>query len=40
MGLQKMSLLLEAISMPALIIKPGLILVMHTDDLGGYTMSN
>ena len=35
----KMSLLLEAKSMPALIIKPGLILT-HTDDLGWYITSN
>ena len=34
-GRPKMSLLLEAKSMPALIIKPMLILVKHTDDLGG-----
>ena len=33
-GPPKMSLLLEAKSMPALIIKPRLILVAHTDDLG------
>ena len=33
-GLPKMSLLLEAKSMPALIIKPRLILVAHRDDLG------
>ena len=32
--LPKMSLLLEAKSMPVLIIKPRLILVLHTDDLG------
>ena len=35
----KMSLLLEVESMPALIIKPGLILVTHTDDLGWYITS-
>ena len=40
MGPAKISLLLEAKSMPALIIKPRLILVMHTDDLGWYTTSN
>ena len=33
-GPPKMSLLLEAKSMPALIIKPRLILAAHTDDLG------
>ena len=33
-GPPKMSLLLEAKSMPALIIKPRLILVAHQDDLG------
>ena len=37
---QKMSLLLEAKSMPALIIKPRFILVPHTDDLGCYITSN
>ena len=36
----KMSLLLEAKSMPALLIKPRLILVTHTDDLGWDIMSN
>ena len=36
----KMSLLLAAKSMPALIIKPRLILVTHTDDLGWYVTSN
>ena len=36
----KMSLLLEAKSMPALIIKPRLIIVTHTDDLGWYITSN
>ena len=40
MGPPKMSLLLEAKSMPALFIKPRFILVMHTDDLGWYIMSN
>ena len=39
-GPPKMSLLLEAKSMPALIIKPGLILVTHPDDLGWYILSN
>ena len=39
-GPPKMSLLLEAKSMPALIIKPRLILVMHMDDLGWYITSN
>ena len=39
-GLPKMSLLLEAKSMPALIIKPRFILVTHTDDLGRYITSN
>ena len=39
-GPPKMSLLLEAKSMPALIIKPRFILVMHTDDLGWYITSN
>ena len=38
-GAPKMSLLLEAKSMPALIIKPSLILVVHTDDLGWYITS-
>ena len=33
-GLSKVSLMLEAKSIPALIIKPRLILVAHTDDLG------
>ena len=37
---QKMSLLLEAKSMPALIIKPRFIHVMHTDDLDWYKTSN
>ena len=36
----KMSFLLEAKSMPALIIKLMLILVSHTDDLGWYKTSN
>ena len=40
MGPPKMSLLLEAKSMPALIIKPGFILVMHTDDIRWCTTSN
>ena len=39
-GPPKMSLLLEAKSMPALIIKPRFILVTHTDDLGWYLTSN
>ena len=39
-GPLKMSLLLEAKSMPALIIKPRLILVAHTDDLGWNKTSN
>ena len=39
-GSRKMSLLLEVESMSALIIEPRLILVMHTDDLGGYITSN
>ena len=39
-GPPKMSLLLEAKSMPALIIKPRFILVTHTDDLGWYITSN
>ena len=39
-GPPKMSLLLEAKSMPALIIKPRLIPVLHTDDLGSYMTSN
>ena len=33
-GPPKMSLLLKAKIMPALIIKPKLILVVHTDELG------
>ena len=39
-GPSKMSLPLEAKNMPALIIKPRLILVTHTDDLGWYITSN
>ena len=39
-GPPKMSLLLEAKSMPVLIIKPWFILVKHTDDLGWYITSN
>ena len=39
-GLPKMSLLLEAKSTPAMIIKPRLILVTHTDDLCCYITSN
>ena len=39
-GPPKMSILLEAKSMPALIIKPRLILVTHTDDLSWYKSSN
>ena len=39
-GPTKMSLLLEAKSMPALIIKPRFILVTYTDDLGWYITSN
>ena len=39
-GPPKMSLLLEAKNMPALIIKPKLILLTHTDNLGWYTTSN
>ena len=39
-GPPKMSLLLEAKSMTALIIKPRFILVSHTDDLGWYITSN
>ena len=39
-GLPKMSLLLADKSMPALIIKPRLTLVTHTDDLGWYITSN
>ena len=40
MGPPKMSLLLETKSISALIIKPRLILVKHTDDLGWYITSN
>ena len=39
-GPPKMSLLLEVKSMPAMISKPRLILVSHTDDLGRYITSN
>ena len=39
-GPPKMSLLLEVESTSALIIESRLILVMHTDDLGGYITSN
>ena len=39
-GPPNMSLLLEAKNMPALIIKPKLILVTHTDDLGWYITTN
>ena len=39
-GPPKMSLLLEAKSMPALIIKPRFILVTRADDLGWYITSN
>ena len=39
-GLPKMSLLLGAKSMPALIIKPRLILAAHRDDLGWNKTSN
>ena len=39
-GPPNMSLLLEAQTLPALIIKPTLILVTHTDDLGWYITSN
>ena len=39
-GPTKMSLLLEAKSMPALISKPRFIFVTHTDDLGWYITSN
>ena len=38
-GPPKMSLLLEAKSIPALIIKLRLTLVVQTDDLGWYIMS-
>ena len=40
MGPPKMSLQLEAKSMPALIIKPRLILVMHTDGISWNITSN
>ena len=40
MGPPKMGLLLEVESTFALIIEPRLILVMYTDDLGGYITSN
>ena len=39
-GPPKMSLLLEVEITSALIIEPRLILVTHTDDLGGYITSN
>ena len=39
-GPPKMSLLLEVESASALIIEPSLILVTHTNDLGGYITSN
>ena len=39
-GPPRISLLLEAKSMPALIIKSRFILVTHTDDLGWYITSN
>ena len=39
-GLPKMSLVFEAKSKPVFIIKPILIHVMHTDDLGCYMTSN
>ena len=39
MGPLKMSLLLEVKTTSALIIEPRLILVTHTDDLGGYITS-
>ena len=39
-GPPKMSLLLQVESTSALIIDPRLILVTHTDDLGGYITSN
>ena len=39
-GPKKMSLVLVVKSMPALIIKPRLILVSHTDDLGWHITSN
>ena len=40
MGPPKMSLLLEVESMSALIIEPRLILVTHTDDLGGWARAD
>ena len=39
-GPPKMSLLLEAKSIPALIIKPRLIVVAHKEDLGWFITSN
>ena len=39
-GSPKMGLLLQVESTSALIIEPRLILVTHTDDLGGYITSN
>ena len=39
-GSPKISLMLEAKSMPSLIIKPRLILVTYTHDLGWFIMSN
>ena len=39
-GPPMMSLMLEPKSMPAIISKPRLILVSHTDDLGWYITSN
>ena len=39
-GPPKMNLLLEEQSLPALIVKPRLTLVTHTDDLGLYITSN
>ena len=39
MGPPKTSLLLDAKSMPALIMNPRLILFTHVDDLGWYIMS-
>ena len=39
-GPPKMSLLLEVESTSALIVKPRLIVVTYTDDLGGYITSN
>ena len=40
MGSKKVRLLLEAKSTPAFIIKPRLILVVHTDDIGWHLTSN